>query len=199
MQNSTLTKQAFRYSVLLVALLSGAAAQTVAPATNKISVASGTASFKSGTNGGITVAGTSKKLSASAAITRTGDQLQITGISASIPAHSFESGIKMRDEHTVKYIFTKADGSVPDIAFTAPESTCPLTGTCKLAGNLSVRGNTAPFVLNLSIKSQGADYSVTADGTVLLSALQIPRPKELIVQSNDNVDIRLSFTAKGGK
>src|SRR6266516_3721725 len=72
-----------------------------------VQVASGTASFLAPTNvPGIEVKGSSSALTASAEVSRTKDDLQVRRIDAQVPVNTLSTGMKMRDEHMRKFIFT---------------------------------------------------------------------------------------------
>lgn len=117
---------------------------------NRLAVEAGTAVFRSGTNiAGIEVSGSSKVLTAQAEIELVGTGLSIRKVDATVPVRSPSTGMKMRDEHMRKYIFTSASGEQPNLRFEAEGMTCP-AGTqghefaCRLNGALSFRGVTSP-------------------------------------------------------
>ena len=89
--------------------------------------------------------GTAKEFQAK--IDRKGAQLNALEIR--IPVSSLKTGMEIRDKHTVERVFT-ADGSTPDIVFTADKSSCgagasPSEQLCRVNGQLSFRGQRAPF------------------------------------------------------
>lgn len=81
-----------------------------------IAVEGGTASFVVSTNmPAISVKGKSTALQARARVQRNPDGLQIEQIEATIPVKSILTGMSIRDEHMRRYIFTTADGKIPDV------------------------------------------------------------------------------------
>ena len=93
--------------------------------------------------------GASKAVTAQAEIEVVGAGLSIRKVDATVPVRSLSTGMKMRDEHMRKYIFTTASGEQPDLRFEAEGMTCT-AGTqghefaCRLNGALSFRGVTSP-------------------------------------------------------
>jgi polyisoprenoid-binding protein YceI len=163
---------------------------------------SGSATFHSGTNvSGIEIKGISNALAASADVVKDTDKLIIKRVDASLPVKSLLTGMKIRDEHMRKYIFTTSDGHEPDLHFTADEGSCPATGpgfSCALSGNLSIRGIARSLTLNLKVKEQTGSsvFRVAGDGVVKLSDYGIDPPSQFGVKPLNQVEIHLDFTGK---
>jgi len=71
--------------------------------------------------------------------------LVLQEIEASLRAKSLSTGMKARDEHMRKYIFTTPDGQEPDLRFAAGTAACRAGGSshefaCQVTGNLTIRG-----------------------------------------------------------
>src|SRR5437016_5334914 len=95
--------------------------------TNRLEVSSGTVSFEVATNvPGIRVKGTAKTLTADVKVESGAEGLMLQQIEARVPVRSLLTGMKVRDEHMQKYIFTTPDGQMPDIAFSSDEGLCKL-------------------------------------------------------------------------
>src|SRR5579871_6078249 len=92
-----------------------AGAQTAA-----VEVQSGLVAFEATTNmPGVEVKGKSTALSAHAEAARDNNNLVLQQIRATLPVKTLATGMKVRDEHMRKYIFTTADGNEPDLQFTS--------------------------------------------------------------------------------
>lgn len=176
---------------------------SVAFGANGLAVEGGTAVFRSATNiAGIEVSGTSKVVSAQAEIEAVGTSLSIRKVEATVPVRSLSTGMKMRDEHMRKYIFTSASGEQPNLRFEAEGMTCPAGAqghefACRLSGVLSFRGVTKPFVLNLKAREQGvAVFRVTGEGTLKLDEFGVTPPEQFGVKVRNEVEIRLDFVGK---
>jgi polyisoprenoid-binding protein YceI len=105
----------------------------------------------------------------------------------------------LRDTHMRKYIFTTADGQVPDLHFEGANATCSGSAkdaTCQVAGMLSIRGIARPFILPLKVREDGAGFKASGDGVVKLSAYGIEQPSELGVKMTDDVQLHFDFAAK---
>ena len=90
-----------------------------------------------------------------AKIQRKGNQL--IQLEIRIPVASIKTGMEIRDKHTVERIFTAADGSTPDILYSADKSDCKPGASsteqiCLLDGKLTIRGSQKPFPLTVSFK-----------------------------------------------
>jgi polyisoprenoid-binding protein YceI len=169
----------------------------------KLDVDSGTASFESTTNvPGIEVKGKSAALSAHVKVTRDANGFAVDEIDATIPVKSLATGMKLRDEHMRKYIFTTAGGQTPDLRFEAGAATCPSSTrgfVCKLAGNLTIRGVSRPAELTLQAKEQSGStlgFRVEGEGVVKLSDYGISAPSQFGVTPANEVKFRLEFSAR---
>jgi len=184
-----------------------AAGENSTPVT--VQTASGTASFFAPTNvPGIEVKGASSALTAQAEVSRTKDSLLIQKIDARVAVGTLETGMKVRDEHMRKFIFTTADGATPDIRFTADESGCAPAlqkYSCQVTGQLSIRGVARPFSLNLRVREQAGNvFRAEGDGLVKLKEYGIDPPSQLGVKPVSDIRFHVDFTAKpqltaGGK
>src|ERR1019366_2788043 len=104
-----------------------------------------------------------------AKIQRTGNQL--SALEIRIPVNSIKTGMEIRDKHTVERIFTAADGSTPDIVYTADKSTCKpgasdAEQSCLIDGKLTIRGQQRAYPLTVSLKN-GNTVSGHTDVNVL--------------------------------
>ena len=167
----------------------------------KLEVESGTASFESSTNmPGIEVKGKSSGLSASVEVARDGNGLTLRTIEAAIPVKSLATGMKVRDEHMRKYIFTAADGQTPDIRFQAGGANCGHDLVCKVSGNMTIRGVSHSVELTLQAKQQSSGstlaFRVAGEGVVKLSDFGISAPSQFGVTPSNQVKFRLEFAAR---
>jgi polyisoprenoid-binding protein YceI len=180
----------------------GAAAQDAAPgATTPIEVRGGTATFDVGTNlPALSVHGKSNALEARGRVRVAPQGPQIEQIEAVIPVSTLNTGMGIRDSHMRKYIFTTPDGQTPDVRFTAKKATCAASGgnksTCDVAGELSIRGTARPFTIALKVVEDHGSYRASGEGVVKLSAYGIPQPSQLGVKTDDEINLRLDFTAR---
>lgn len=192
-----------KYTGLCLVLAATTLVPAVASGPGGLAVEGGAATFRSATNiAGLEVNGASKAVTAQAEIEVVGTGLSIRKVDATVPVRSLSTGMKMRDEHRRKYIFTTASGEQPDLRFEAEGMTCP-AGTqghefaCRLNGALSFRGVTRPFILNLKAREQGtAVFRVTGDGTVKLDDFGVTPPEQFGVKVKNEVEIRLDFVGK---
>jgi polyisoprenoid-binding protein YceI len=168
--------------------------------TATIAVQGGTATFVANTNvAAISVKGKSTSLVAKLSVRRVADGLQLENIDARLSVKTLMTGMGLRDTHMRKYVFTTADGQVPDLHFEGANATCSGSAkdtTCQVAGMLSIRGVARPFVLPLKIREDGAGFKASGDGVVKLSAYGIEKPSELGVEMVDNVLLHFDFAAK---
>ena len=173
-------------------------------ASNLVEIESGTAAFEASTNmPGIEVKGKSSALTAHVELTRDAEKLVLQRIEASVPVNSLATGMKVRDEHMRRYIFTTPDGKVPDLRFVADSGHCGASTsgrefTCQLAGNLTIRGVARPLNISLHVKEQGSAGSLRAagDGLVKLSDYGIEPPSQFGVKPSNDVKFHLEFTGK---
>ena len=187
-------------AIVVLALAGTAAAQTP-PDANLVEVKNGTAAFEVGTNvGAISVHGKSNDLTARLRMRQSPDGAVLEGIEAAVPVKSIGTGMGLRDSHMRKYVFTTADGQVPDLKFSADKAVCSKgegrQSTCQLSGNLAIRGTERPFSIVLKVSEDGDTLRAVGDGTVTLSAYGIERPSQLGVTTEDDVKLRLDLTAK---
>ncbi len=164
-------------------------------------VESGTASFESSTNmPGIEVKGKSTALSAHVEVTRNSSGLTLRSIDATIPVKSLATGMKVRDEHMRKYIFTTSDGQTPDIRFEASAANCGRDLVCKVPGNMTIRGVSHAVELTLQAKQQSSGstlaFRVAGEGVVKLSDFGITAPSQFGVTPANEVKFKLEFAAR---
>ena len=188
---------------LIALALTAAVLQAKAADTSRrhVEIESGMAAFDSGTNmPGIEVKGKSYDLSAHAEAAQEGNRLVLQSIDATVPIKSLTTGMKLRDEHMRKYIFTDSRGGQPNLHFAAESVACPAAVTpvvaCAVAGTLSIRGVSRPFNVSLRIKDQVSAFKVEGDGVVKLSDYGIEAPSQFGVKPNNEVTIHLEFTGK---
>jgi polyisoprenoid-binding protein YceI len=165
-----------------------------------IAVQGGTAVFVANTNvAAVSIKGKSTALVAKLSMRRVAEGLQLEHIDASLSVKTLATGMGLRDTHMRKYIFTTADGQVPDLHFEGANATCSGSAkdtTCQVAGMLSIRGIARPFILPLKIREDGAGFKASGDGVVKLSAYGIEQPSELGVKMTDDVQLHFDFAAK---
>jgi polyisoprenoid-binding protein YceI len=164
-----------------------------------IEVHSGTVTFDASTNvSAISVHGKSSALEGHARVRQTEQGLAIDAVEASVPVSTLGTGMGLRDSHMRKYVFTTADGQVPDVKLDAGHAVCsPVAShdmTCQLSGNLEIRGVLRPFSISLKVSESGGTFRAAGDADVKLSAYQIERPSQLGVQTADDVKLHLEFT-----
>ncbi|MEO5926537.1 MAG: YceI family protein [Bryobacteraceae bacterium] len=188
----------------VVCLLAGnLCAQTPAtPAPINVQVEGGVVQFDSDTNlPVVSVHGKSTTLRADVRAGRVADGLEIEQIQATLQVKSISTGMGLRDEHMRKYIFTKADGSVPDLQFKAANLRCAVQAgketPCAINGTLSIRGIEKPFAITLKVKQDGGStFKAAGSGAVKLSDYGIERPSQLGVQTEDEVKLSIQFTGR---
>src|SRR5207237_7754745 len=121
-------------------------------------VSHGTATFVVPTNmPGITVKGKSEALHARVRMRRLCDGVALDSVEASLPVKTLATGIALRDQHMRQYVFATASGEFPDLHFEVTNAFCPgvLAGrevSCKLSGNLSIRGIARSFSMTVKIR-----------------------------------------------
>jgi len=184
--------------LLLGHVVFGATDET-APA--RLEVESGTASFESSTNmPGIEVKGKSSVMSGRVEVIQRGDGLTLRSIDAIIPVKSLATGMKVRDEHMRKYIFTTADGQTPDIRFESAAANCSRDLVCKVPGSMTIRGVSHAVELTLQAKQQSSGstlaFRVAGEGVVKLSDFGITAPSQFGVTPSNEVKFRLEFAAR---
>jgi polyisoprenoid-binding protein YceI len=172
------------------------------PAPLNVQVEGGVVQFDSDTNlPVVSVHGKANTLRADVRAGRTADALQIEQIQASLAVNSISTGMGLRDEHMRKYIFTKTDGSVPDLQFKASNLRCAVQAgketPCAINGTLSIRGVEKPFAITLKVKSEaGSVFKAAGSAALKLSDYGIERPSQLGVQTEDEVKLTIQFTGR---
>lgn len=178
-----------------------AAAQSAAGSPTPVEVRGGTASFDVATNvPALSVHGKSTAVEARGQVRPGANGPQLEQIEAVVPIKTLTTGMGLRDEHMRKYVFTTSDGQTPDLKFTAKQATCSKTGsnqsTCDVTGDLSIRGTARPFTIALKVSENGDSYRASGEGLVKLSAYGIPQPSQLGVHTEDEIKLKLDFTAR---
>ncbi len=163
----------------------------------------GTVTFEVATNiPAIDVHGKSSQLQGRTRIRQSGSSLAFDQIEATLPVQSITTGIRLRDTHMRKYIFTTADGQAPDVRFTSGAVECAAgpggagTSLCTIAGELAIRGVQRPFTIALQVTGTGGGYRASGTGTVKLSAYGIPAPSQLGVSTADEVTVQLELKGR---
>lgn len=176
------------------------AASETATESATIAVQGGTAIFTANTNvAAVGVKGKSTALVARLNVRRLAAGLQLDHIDARLSVKTLATGIGLANFHMRKYIFTTADGHVPDLQFEGANATCSGSAndtTCQVAGMLTIRGIARPFTLPLKISEDGAEFRASGDGVVKLSAYGIAQPSELGVKMTDDVQLHFDFAAR---
>jgi polyisoprenoid-binding protein YceI len=161
----------------------------------------GSATFDVGTNvPALSVHGKSTELQARGRVRRGANGPQLEHLEATMPVKSLNTGMGLRDSHMRKYIFTTPDGQTPDVKFTATRASCTAAGdnlsTCHVTGDLSIRGTVRPFAIAMKVTENDGTYRASGDGIVKLSAYGIPQPSQLGVRTDDEIKLKLEFTAR---
>ena len=197
----TLRLLALAAAFLLLAWL-GAAAQDPAADASALTATGGLASFEVSTNVlGTMVRGKSSALTASTLVRSSAAELLLERLEATLPVGSLKTGIKLRDQHMVKYIFQTAAGQQPDLHFTARDGRCVRVDSvspysCPAAGTLTIRGTPRPFSITLEVTPDGSGYHVKGDARVTLTSYGIERPSQFGVRTGDEVRLHVEFTAR---
>lgn len=189
-----------------LALLLSAGVATGARAQNNdasttVEVRGGTAAFDVDTNmPALSVHGKSNALEGRVRVRRGPEGPLLEQIEAKLPVGTLQTGLKLRDEHMRKYVFTTSDGQVPDVRFVADQATCSKasgnSSMCQLAGDLVIRGTARPFTIALKVTEDKGSYHASGDSMVKLSSYGIEKPSQLGVHTDDEVKLRLDFTAR---
>ena len=177
------------------------AAEAISLVASSLAVQGGTASFVVNTTvPGISVKGKSTALEAHATLERVPEGLKLENIHASLPVRSFATGMSLRDEHMRRYIFTTAQGTTPDLRFDGVDSTCAADHgsdvSCKVSGELSIRGVARPFTITLKLKTENAAYHASGDALVKLSDYGIEQPSQFGVKTANDVQLHLELNGK---
>lgn len=196
---SVMRLEALSSAIALVAFLStGAAAQSIE--SQPVAIHEGTATFDASTNlPAIKIRGKSERLQGRARIRKSTDGLVIERLEAILPVGTLKTGMPLRDEHMIKYVFTSADGKVRDMHFVAERTVCSGAGvshTCKVSGDLSIRNLARPFEIILKVNDDGSVLRAGGDGVVRLSAYAIAPPSQLGVKTLDDVKLHMDFVVK---
>lgn len=163
-------------------------------------VRGGVAVFEVGTNiRAIRVHGKSNALQGRAVVRVGPGGLAIDELRASVPVHTLETGMSLRDGHMRKYIFTTADGRLPDLEFSATNAVC--TGSadradCRLTGQLTIRGNAQPFLIAVVATRQSSGFRVVGRSIVRLSSYGIEPPSQLGVRTEDEVKLYVDVVTR---
>lgn len=146
------------------------------------------------------VHGKSADLEGRARVRHDQGNLVLEEIEAVVPVKTLETGLALRDEHMKKYVFTTPDGKQPDVRFAATRVSCPAVaggqGSCRVAGELSIRGVARPFEMALKLSEAGGGFRAGGDGVVKLSAYGIDRPSQFGVTTSDEITLHIEFAAK---
>lgn len=178
----------------------GQASATAAAAPALVEVHGGIASFDVGTNiPAIRVHGKSSQIEASARVREQESGILLSDVKAVVPVRTLTTGLGLRDEHMRRYVFATNDGKTPDVRFTSAEAACAMPSaqatSCRVEGQLAIRGDTRPFIISLKLTRDGALYRAVGDGLVKLSDYGIPLPSQLGVSTENEVKLHLEFTA----
>jgi polyisoprenoid-binding protein YceI len=191
-------------SLLLPVLATAVHAGSGLPSTFDLT---GTAAFEAPTSvPGVEVKGVSNSVAGHVTIARDDQGLAIEHVELAIPVRSLATGMKVRDEHMRKYIFTDANSQLPDIRFTADSIFCnaspsALEFPCQAAGTLAIRGTPHAFSMKLNVRQQGGArvaFRASGDALVKLSDFGIARPSQFGVSASNEVKLHLEFSAKQG-
>ena len=111
--------------------------------------------------------------------------------------------MSIRDQHLHKKVFALDNGTMPELKFTSDKLTCPDVPasrdvTCPASGQMTLRGVTRPFAINLQVLNDGKGYRITAAGVLKLSTFGIEPPCQLGVCVTDEVKLNLQFNAREG-
>src|SRR5262245_34527019 len=145
-------------ALVLTGFAGAAAPLRAAEPAPSVEIRGGTAAFDVGTNiPAISIHGKSTALVGRARIQQTADGLVIEDLQAVVPVRTLNTGLGLRDEHMRKYVFTTADGGLPDLRFSAERAVCPGTSdrTCQLSGTLVIRDTSRPFTIALKVDDKG--------------------------------------------
>jgi polyisoprenoid-binding protein YceI len=191
----------FVTTAIVLTGFAGAAAplRAAEPAQPGVEIRGGTAAFDVGTNiPAISIHGKSTSLAGRARIQQTTDGLVIEDLQAVVPVRTLNTGLDLRDEHMRKYVFTTADGGLPDLRFSAERAVCAGTSarTCQLSGTLVIRDMSRPFTITLKVDDKGGEFRAAGDGVVKLSAYGIPVPSQLGVSTMDDVKLHVDFVVR---
>jgi polyisoprenoid-binding protein YceI len=117
-------------------------------------------------------------------VEREGDRL--SQLEIRIPVDSLKTGMEIRDKHMRERIFTAEDGSTPDIVFTSTSAKCEgqeSAKVCTVTGQLSFRGKTQPFTIEVNYKDQKQ-----VSGHAIIDVLQFGVAEKALAWANVKVD-----------
>jgi polyisoprenoid-binding protein YceI len=179
------------------------AAGAFAAAAASLAIEGGTASFQvSTTVPGISVKGKSTALEAHSTFQRAVDGLHLENIRASLPVKSIATGMSLRDEHMRRYIFTTSEGQTPDLRFDAAGAACTPQSergaeySCKVTGDLTIRGTARPFSIPIKVRADGSAYRASGEGVVKLSDYGIEQPSQFGVKTANEIQLHLEFNGR---
>jgi polyisoprenoid-binding protein YceI len=166
-----------------------------------LSVRGGSVAFEVATNlFGTTVRGKSTALEAGTDVRVGASGLLLEHLEASVPVTSLKTGIALRDRHMLEQIFQTGDGELPDVRFAADGAECSRAAgdayACVASGLLTIRNTPRPFAMTIEVTREGSGYRASGSGRIALSAYGIARPSQLGVRTEDEVRIRVEFTAR---
>jgi polyisoprenoid-binding protein YceI len=170
-----------------------------------LEVTSGTVSFEVATNvPGVEVKGKTNTVTAHVQLSTTPEGLNLQQIEFSVPVRGLSTGMKVRDEHMQKYIFTTPDGQMPDVVFSAENGLCKAAGDprnlgCEVAGILKIRGHPHPVTMTFTARQEKESpraFHATLDTTIKLTDFEIDAPSQFGVKPSNDVKVHLDFAAK---
>ena len=197
---SAIRHPALPAAIALVAFLStGAVAE--AAQSQPVEIHEGSATFEASTSlPAMRIHGKSQALRGRARIRKSADGLVIERLEAVLPVWTLKTGLALRDEHMRKYVFTTADGKVPDMRFVAEGAACSGAAggaqTCKVSGDLFIRDVARPFSIVLKVSDDGTLLRAAGDGVVRLSTYAISPPSQLGVKTMDDVKLHMDFVVR---
>lgn len=165
-------------------------------------VLAGTVKFAAATNVSVlSVHGQSSQMTATLRLRKNGDHVELENVHARVDPKTFTTGMSLRDQHLRKKVFSLDNDTMPELQFVGDKITCPELpaghdASCPVAGELTLRGVTRPFAINLVVTNDGKAYRISAAGAVKLSAFGIEAPCQLGVCVTDEVKLNMEFQAK---
>lgn len=143
------------------------------------------------------VAGSSSAIKGEGEATVAGDVAVIRNFRFEIDPKTFQTGIKLRDEHMYEKVFTAADGSIPPIVLRADRFEARRNPkTSKWDGNfqaqLSMRGVTRSVRFRTSAEQKNPGAIVSAEGVVKTSEFGVKPISYSGAIVNDEVTVTVS-------
>jgi polyisoprenoid-binding protein YceI len=190
-----------RIAVMIAATAWVSSPLAAGDATN-LQVRSGVVKFDARTNvSAISVHGESSAMSAELILRKAGSGVEVDNLRAVVDPKSLSTGMSLRDQHMRKRIFAASNDQLPELEFVSAKSSCADLPhgpevTCRISGNLSLRGVARPFEMDLKVRNEGKAYRVSGDAVVKLSNFGIEPPCQLGVCVTDDVKLRVEFQAK---